>query len=146
MPVTISRSLLDRLVAAAGAAAGEEICGLLVGREGAIEEAWPVANAAPDPRTGFLLDPEAHLAAARRARAEGRAILGHFHSHPSGDLTPSAADAALAGEEGRLWLILGAENARLWISRRGGPVQGAFLPARLEIRAERLETAPSSAQ
>lgn len=135
MNCAISRSLLERLRGEAGAAPGREICGLLVGRPGLIRDARPVANAASDPARGFALDPAEHLAAAREARARGDILVGHYHSHPGGRSDPSPEDARNADEQGRYWLILGAGEARLWLSRRGGAVLGAFEPVELEILA-----------
>jgi len=116
----ISRFLLDRFAAEAAGSGGLEICGLLVGKGPDILDAVPVPNAAEEPRAGFLIDPEAHLRVSRKARAKGWRIVGCYHSHPSDDLTPSADDAAQATHPGFLWLIVGVQDARLWIRRRDG--------------------------
>jgi proteasome lid subunit RPN8/RPN11 len=133
MRCRISRELLVGLRAETAAADGREICGLLLGKPGLIETAWPIPNAAPDGARAFLLDPAAHLAAQRRAREEGRVIVGHYHSHPAGLADPSATDADGAGEQGRYWLIVAAKQARLWISRKGGASLAAFDPIELDI-------------
>jgi desampylase len=121
--VTISRALLDRLMAEAEGSPDREVCGLLLGSAGRIDEVWPVPNAAPDPSSAFLLDPAVHLAASRHAREAGKRIVGHYHSHPSGRAEPSSVDQARAWEEGALWLILGSGDARLWVSRGGDLVE-----------------------
>jgi desampylase len=63
----------------------------------------------------FEMDPGAHLAAQKAARAKGYSLLGCYHSHPGGQAQPSQADAAGAGEENFLWLIaaLVQRNAQL---------------------------------
>lgn len=128
MSCWISRSLLDALMDAAEAAGEAEICGLLVGGDGRIEAAFPAPNRAADPRRGFEIDPAAHIAVQRKARAAGRKVIGHYHSHPSGSPRPSAADEALTGVEGRLWLILAGREAGLHVER-----QGRLAPVPLEI-------------
>lgn len=133
MKRAISRPLLDRLQADATAAGTREICGLLVGGADAIDDAIGIPNAAADPTTGFALDPRAHLAVVRSSREAGRAIVGCYHSHPSGDRTPSGTDAVHADQQDYLWLILGGGGAELWRSRRGGPVLGAFEPIQLVV-------------
>ncbi len=133
MRCAISRWLLESLLREAKAAHSREICGVLLGREGVIEEAVPVANAARDPERSFLLDPAAHLAASRTARHAGRAIVGHYHSHPSGREEPSYADAQAAQEQGLYWLIIAGGGARLLISRRGGEILGAFGGIEIEL-------------
>jgi proteasome lid subunit RPN8/RPN11 len=129
----ISRLLLDRLRRGERAGHPRETCGLLLGAEGRILDALPIRNVAADPRSAFELDPAAHLAASRAARASGMAVFGHYHSHPGGDPSPSRADAEQAGEQGRLWLILAGDEHGLWLSREGGPVAGAFERMELEI-------------
>ncbi len=119
------------------AADPHEVCGLLLGREGAILNVRPAVNVAPDPARHFELDPAVLIAAHRAARAGGPAILGHYHSHPSGHAEPSATDAANAAPDGSLWLIVGSGAARLWVAGRGqGQGQAGevrFTPARLDI-------------
>ena len=109
--VSISSALLDELQAASAASPGAEICGLLYGRPDAIFMAEACANVAPRPDRAFELDPAALIAAHRRARAGGPAIIGHYHSHPSGRAEPSAIDAEAAPPDGALWLILTAGEA-----------------------------------
>jgi proteasome lid subunit RPN8/RPN11 len=75
---------------------------------------------AADPARSFEIDPAALFAAHRRARAGAVVVIGHYHSHPSGAAVPSARDAAQAMGDGALWLILTADEARLWRSDRVG--------------------------
>jgi len=133
MRCTISRELIGRLLEEAAAAQEREVCGLLLGSEGRIEAALPVPNAAANPADSFMLDPPRHLAASRAAREAGTTIVGSYHSHPAGPAVPSPADAEQAGEQGRYWLILACGSARLWRSRSGGPVRGAFDEVALEV-------------
>ena len=132
MRVTISSSLLDRIFAEAAASPEREICGLLLGREGAIKQAVPADNVAADPARRFEVDPAALFAQARRERQGGAAMLGPYHSHPEGDAMPSACDAA-AAEPGRLWLIVAGRRATAWRAVPGGAVHGAFDPVALDI-------------
>lgn len=103
---------------ALAAASRDEICGLLLGREDAIEAILPAANVAPDPARHFELDPAVLIAAHRAARRGGPAVIGHYHSHPSGVAAPSETDRACAAPDGSFWLIVGGREATLW---RAGP-------------------------
>jgi proteasome lid subunit RPN8/RPN11 len=129
----ISRALLDRLHGVEQIEKSREICGILLANENRILGFKPIPNVAEDPHCAFMLDPAAHLAALRAARASGLKIVGHYHSHPGGDPSPSAADAQQAGEQGQLWLILAGGRHALWRSRKGGPVHRAFEHVELEI-------------
>ncbi|WP_174284859.1 M67 family metallopeptidase [Sphingomonas bacterium] len=122
----ISTELLARIVAEAAVSPGVEVCGLLLGRGGHVEEARPSRNVAADPSCMFEIDPAALIAAHRAARAGGPAILGCYHSHPSGSAEPSARDAADAVAEGWLWAIVAGDGVRVWRAVAGGPVWGRF--------------------
>ncbi|QKS02175.1 M67 family metallopeptidase [Sphingomonas sp. CL5.1] len=132
MTLRISRSLLRRLVAEAGANR-EEICGLLLRAPDGSIGARPCANVHPMPATRFELDPAALLAAHRAARMGGDAVIGHYHSHPSGDAMPSRTDAAQAAD-GAIWLIVaGNGEARAWRAVGDGAVHGRFDPLTILI-------------
>lgn len=132
MRATISRRLLDRILAEAAASPEREVCGLLLGRESRIERAVPAANVAADPACWFELDPAALFACLRAEREGGPRVIGHYHSHPSGDATPSPRDAA-AAEPGKLWLIVAEGRAALWRSVEGGALHRTFDPVELAI-------------
>src|SRR4051794_38813390 len=111
--IAISMRLRDDLRAAA-AASDDEVCGLLLGRHGRVERAVACRNVAATPATRFELDPVALLAAHRAARDGGPAVLGHYHSHPSGDARPSPRDAADATPDGSIWLIVAGDAVTAW--------------------------------
>lgn len=99
----------------AAAAHPLEACGLLLGLAGGpIGEATLARNVADTPAHAFEIDPAHLLQWQRRARADGRRIIGCWHSHPDGRLEPSAADHAGALWPGLLWLIVGDGAMRLW--------------------------------
>lgn len=133
MKWAISRPLSERLLSEAKSAGRREICGLLIGGEGRIDDALPVRNIAPDPERAFLLDPAEHLRRSREARVAGRRVVGCYHSHPSGDARPSATDGAGAFEAGFHWLILGGGKAALWRRSGDGAGRHGFAPIPLEI-------------
>ncbi|TVV71614.1 M67 family metallopeptidase [Sphingomonas solaris] len=109
-----------------------EVCGLLFGTADEIVDARACANVAADPARRFEVDPAALFAAMRAERAGGPGLIGGYHSHPSGDPTPSPCDAAMA-EPGRLWLLIGGGRITAWWSVTGGPLHGMFAPVDLDI-------------
>ncbi|QUT04207.1 M67 family metallopeptidase [Sphingobium phenoxybenzoativorans] len=131
MIVRISRSLLDRIVALAGAE-DAEICGLLLGKGAECTGIVPAANVAQDPAVHFEIDPAVLIAAHRAARGGGSAVIGHYHSHPSGAAEPSATDAAAARPDGALWLIVAGGGCRLWRAGEEG-LHGRFSPEIMEL-------------
>ncbi len=109
-----------KLLALAAAHPGEEVCGLLFGDDAAITAIGPCANVAANPEDSFEIDPAALIAAHRATRGGGPRMIGWYHSHPNGVCAPSARDVAMADEDGKLWLIIGAGQIALWRAEQGG--------------------------
>lgn len=124
----------------------EECCGFLVGdrlrAEPAASAAWPMENeGAPEERRGaYRISPEAYWRAESRARAEGAALLGVYHSHPDLPPRPSRADLDEAWPD--LFYVV-------WETRDGRPLRmkawclsagrSRFLPARIRTAGGRGE-------
>jgi len=133
MNVRISRAVLEQILDHSDRYPDQEVCGLLLGTEADVRSALPADNVAADPARTFELDPHVLLAAHKAARGGGAAILGHYHSHPSGAATPSATDAEHA-RPGALWLIVAARQAALFEACDGGPIHGIFAPRAYDVR------------
>ncbi len=108
----------------------DEVCGLLLGEvEG--EGAWvtavrPCANVSDTPARRFELDPAALIAAWRAARSGSARVIGHYHSHPTGDPRPSVTDAREAAPDGAIWIIAGGSEIAVWRAVEHGRVHGRF--------------------
>jgi proteasome lid subunit RPN8/RPN11 len=130
--VRISRSALDAIAAQAKAAGEQECCGLLLGSPEQIDTILAAPNVAADSRTRFEIDPAVLLCAHKAARAGGPAVAGCYHSHPSGDPTPSAEDAAQAEPNGALWLICGLSGTiTAWRAVPVGHIHDRFDPVEI---------------
>lgn len=127
MRVKISSCVIDLIQRAAVDAAPLEACGLLFGNGERVTAATATANVAADPHRHFEIDPAALFAALRAERAGGAELAGYWHSHPSGDATPSRTDAAMAAPDGKLWMVAGREIT-LWRAVDGGALHGRFDP------------------
>ena len=115
--IVLADALRRRIAEAAEAAYPEECCGLLVGRRHAsgailVEAVEPSPNVAADRRAGFEVDPALRLRLQRTLRAEDRAIVGLYHSHPDGPAEPSVRDLESAWEPDLAWLIVGMAQGR----------------------------------
>lgn len=133
MALLIAITLRDDLVAAAAAAPAREICGLLLGDAVRVEALAPCRNVADDPARRFEIDPAALIAAHRVARAGGPQVIGHYHSHPSGDAMPSSRDAADATPDGSVWIIVAGDRVTAWRAVDDGAVHGRFEPLALAV-------------
>jgi proteasome lid subunit RPN8/RPN11 len=56
--------------------------------------------------TEYLVDPAEHFAAIRRLRAEGRSIVGAYHSHPQSPAVPSPTDVSEAHDPEFAYVIV----------------------------------------
>jgi [CysO sulfur-carrier protein]-S-L-cysteine hydrolase len=108
--VRILQSVIDALVDHARRDSPIECCGLLAARDGVIDESIPTRNLKASPVV-FLIDPADHFAALKRTRAEGREIVGAYHSHPRSPAVPSATDLAEAHYEEFLYVIVSLAGA-----------------------------------
>ncbi|CAN5180711.1 hypothetical protein BH10PSE13_BH10PSE13_19230 [soil metagenome] len=139
MTAYISRVVLDAIRAEAARAGEEECCGLLIAeanaRPGYIDAILPASNVAADRRRRFEIDPAVLIAAHRNERSSGYRIVGCYHSHPGGDLSPSPEDAAQAEANGWLWAICAGPTwqVRLWRAIEDGPVHGRFAAVELHV-------------
>ena len=67
-----------------------ECCGALIGRDGAVTEAYPLANTTEEgPRRRFMVRPQDYREAERKASERGGELLGFYHSHPDHPARPS---------------------------------------------------------
>ena len=98
---------------------------MLFGEQDRITGFQAAENIAETPETLFEIDPGALFAALKSERAGGPKLAGYWHSHPSGDPTPSATDAGMAAADGKLWLIIGGEVVTAWRAGEGG-LHGRF--------------------
>lgn len=114
MAIRISRYVLNGIKYLSAAAAPREACGLLFGAGGEVTDFQAADNVAEKPLTHFEIDPAALFAALRAERAGGPRLIGYWHSHPSGDAAPSVTDAAMAAPDGKLWVIVAADNVQCW--------------------------------
>jgi len=133
MGLRISSCVIALIQRAAADAAPLEACGLLFGADG-VERASVEDNVADDPTRRFEIDPAALIAALRAERGGGDKVIGYWHSHPSGDATPSVTDAAMAAADGKLWVIVAGDAVTVWRAGASG-LHGRFEGVEVEIVA-----------
>jgi proteasome lid subunit RPN8/RPN11 len=141
MQLVISSAMLADLQQLANAAAPHEICGILFGCDGRVSARRPAKNVADDPLRHFEIDPATLIAAERSQRAGGEPIIGYYHSHPAGTVSPSPTDAASAAPDGRIWLIVNGLDAAAWQTTQEGEIYGRFNAIMLDCFGANGQTA-----
>ena len=106
-------ALHRQLIAFAVADPAREICGLLLGHDGAVDAIVEATNVAANPARTFEIDPRVQIDAVRAARAGGLPVMGCYHSHPGGVARPSAHDLDMA-RLGSVWLIVAGADVTAW--------------------------------
>jgi len=102
----VSRGVLNAVAAHAVREAPRECCGILIGSATSVSDAIAARNI-DERATRFLIDPQDHIDAIRRARQRGLGVLGFYHSHPHSRAFPSPTDRAEASYPDHLYLIAG---------------------------------------
>ena len=147
MRLEISRDAVHAILAEAAAHPDREICGLLLGHGMRVSRVVPCRNVAENPATAFEIDPAALIAAHRGVRDGKSAVIGHYHSHPTGAALPSRRDADAAAGDGAIWIIASGGALSSWRAVAGGSVLGAFEPINCDLMADGCTTvAPSPEQ
>src|SRR5215217_3195918 len=102
-PLILPSALRRRIEEEGAAAYPNECCGILVGRDTndasgntrrVVDRLEPGKNvfAADEQYHRFSIDPLAQLRAEKAAEAEGKGVLGYYHSHPDHPARPSEYD------------------------------------------------------
>jgi proteasome lid subunit RPN8/RPN11 len=91
----IPRDIYDDLIAHARDGFPLEICGILGGREGTVEQAFRMTNVDAS-NEHFTMEPREQFAVVRQLRAAGMEMLAVYHSHPESPARPSEEDIRLA--------------------------------------------------
>ena len=92
--LSISHELLARIHKNGEEAYPEEGAGFLIGRDGKVEQIFPLPNAREDTarHNRYLITPEDYLKAELTADKLGLSLIGVFHSHPDHPNRPSDFD------------------------------------------------------
>lgn len=114
MSLYLQQHHIDAILAHARSVAPDECCGILVGTAAGedirVIEVHPADNIWPQEKTHrFELDPRTHLCVQRDARRKGLAVVGFYHSHPTGKAVPSEFDRQLAWPD-HSYLIVALEE------------------------------------
>jgi proteasome lid subunit RPN8/RPN11 len=128
--VSVRESVVQEIEAHARAEWPNECCGLLIGREGAIDTSFRARNELKS-STRYRIAPEDHFAAVRHARGLRLEVIGAYHSHPACSPTPSRTDRIEALPGDFLYVIAGFGQDKATVIRAWRMVEGNFVPVPL---------------
>lgn len=91
-PLTIPRTLANRLLTLAQHSPEAEICGLISISEDKKYCVYPVDNIAANTDAVFEMEPQQQINAFREMREQQQTLFAIFHSHPHSEAVPSKKD------------------------------------------------------
>jgi proteasome lid subunit RPN8/RPN11 len=97
--VTISRAVLDELIAHATSEPHQEVCGVLGGQDGRITVVYRARNIAQTPKTRFDFHPRDFMEIGDAIDDAGMEIAGFYHSHINTSPYPSRTDVLNSNPE-----------------------------------------------
>ena len=95
----IPRALYDQMIAHCRRHYPKEACGILAGRDGNVEQVFPMTNLDNSP-ISYTLDPKEQLQVQRTMEHANLQLLAIYHSHTATAAYPSSVDVAQASELG----------------------------------------------
>ena len=107
--IVFTRTLYDQMLAHGLSDPAHEMCGLLAGHDGVVEQVLPVPNALRSSVAYRMEGPE-FVEAMKACDFEP---MGIFHSHPSGPPTPSPTDVAEATYPDSIYVIISLDQSPL---------------------------------
>jgi len=105
----LDRDTWDEIVAHARSDFPFEVCGLLAGRDGQIEQIYRVPNAARS-MTYYSMDPQAMLHAFNDMDDHDLELIAIYHSHTHTEAFPSPTDVELATYPDAAYLICSLQH------------------------------------
>ena len=105
----IPNNIFEQMLRQAKAQAPIEACGILAGKDGAIEKLYKMTNANKS-SDRFMMEPEEQFKVVKDIRAAGLDMLAIYHSHPQTPARLSAEDVRLALTPGVVYLILSLQQ------------------------------------
>jgi proteasome lid subunit RPN8/RPN11 len=93
--LTMTQEIYDQLIDHARSGFPLEVCGILGGRQGSVEQLFPMTNT-DQSNEHFMMAPAEQFAVVRQLRALGLEMSAIYHSHPETPARPSAEDIRLA--------------------------------------------------
>lgn len=103
--LSIPDEIYQQMIAQARAEAPIEACGMLAGRDGAVEKLYKMTNA-DNATDHFMMEPAEQFAAIKDMRSAGVEMQAVYHSHPESPARPSQEDIRLALTPGVMYVIV----------------------------------------
>ena len=137
--VTISKSIIDRMIIHAEKEYPKECCGLLSGKKKQVISIYEIGNDDKSSKTYFM-NPKELFLAEKEIREKREELLGIYHSHPHTEAYPSKTDIEQAHwPESDLPLFPGTLYVIVSLEDQKNPVIKAFDINKDSVREAKLQ-------
>jgi [CysO sulfur-carrier protein]-S-L-cysteine hydrolase len=109
--ITLSSDLLNAMIEHARRELPNECCGVLIGQQGVFERVIPVTSVHPAP-DAYFMSPEEQVEIFTELGEGSGSLLGIYHSHPKGPVSPSGMDISLAFHPDAVYFIVSLKNRK----------------------------------
>jgi len=109
--ITLSSDLLNAMIEHARRELPNECCGVLIGQQGVFERVIPVTSVHPAP-DAYFMSPEEQVEIFTELGEGSGSLLGIYHSHPKGPVSPSGMDISLAFHPEAIYFIVSLKNKK----------------------------------
>ncbi len=105
----IPNNIFEQMLEQAKAQALIEACGILAGKDGAVQKLYKMTNA-DQSSNHFMMEPKEQFKVAKDIRAAGLEMLAIHHSHPETPARPSAEDIRFAFTPNVTYVIVSLQD------------------------------------
>ena len=128
----LTRALYEGIVAHGRRAYPKEACGILGGRGGIVEQAYPMTNVEDSP-VGYSMDPKEQLLVEKQMRTYGQQMVGIYHSHTASEAYPSPVDVRLAISPDVSYVLVSLQDRANPAMKSYRIHEGAIAPEDLQV-------------
>ena len=134
----LPRRLYDEVIVHCHREYPKEASGILVGRDGAVEQVFAMTNVDKSP-ISYTFDPLEHLRVEKEIRKTGLQFLAIYHSHTATQAIPSPVDVARASEPGVELLMPDVDYVLVSLQHRASPVMKNYTIRQRQILQDDLQ-------
>ena len=129
----VKKQFLSGIIDHAKDNGSNEVCGILAGKNDAVEKIYKMSNISDSPELCYFMDPKEQLKIMKEIRNSGQEMIGIYHSHPHSAAYPSKRDVELAFYPDAVYIIISLKN-------EGQPEVKAFRIVDGKIREEEIKS------
>ena len=109
--ITLASHLRNAMIEHARRELPNECCGVLIGQQGVFERVIPVTSVHPAP-DAYFMSPDEQVEIFTELGEGSGSLLGIYHSHPKGPVSPSGMDISLAFHPDAVYFIISLKNKK----------------------------------